>query len=143
MRHEFLIGGPEPSVVVMADWTPAWAERVLGTPDVDGLWDLVAETTRLDLPDPLAAWREHGARLAARSAALNALELDAVRFRGPGTELEVGLIPGGRWGAAGTTTALGCGARHLPKLRSAASTACTASTSPTMTAVSSLGANRC
>jgi aminopeptidase len=84
--------------------TPAWAERVLGTPDVDALWDLVAETTRLDSPDPVAAWREHGERLAARAAGLNALELDAVRFRGPGTDLEVGLIPGGRWGAAGTTT---------------------------------------
>jgi aminopeptidase len=77
---------------------------VLGTPDVDALWQLVAETTRLEQPDPVAAWREHGARLSARAAVLNELELDAVRFRGPGTELEVGLIPGGRWGAAGTTT---------------------------------------
>jgi aminopeptidase len=84
--------------------TPAWAERVLGTPDVDALWDLVAETTRLEQPDPVAAWREHGERLTARATVLNDLALDAVRFRGPGTDLEVGLIAGGRWGAAGTTT---------------------------------------
>jgi aminopeptidase len=84
--------------------TPAWAERVLGTPDVDALWDLVAETTRLEQPDPVAAWREHGERLTARATVLNDLALDAVRFRGPDTDLEVGLIAGGRWGAAGTTT---------------------------------------
>jgi aminopeptidase len=84
--------------------TPAWAERVLGTPDVEALWDLVAETTRLDQPDPVAAWREHHERLSARAAVLTGLELDAVRFRGPGTDLEVGLIAGAHWGAAGTTT---------------------------------------
>jgi aminopeptidase len=90
--------------VIGACPTPAWAERVLGTPDVDALWDLVAETTRLEQPDPVAAWREHGANLSARAAVLSDLDLDSVRFRGPGTDLEVGLIRGGQWCAAGTTT---------------------------------------
>src|SRR4051794_37120196 len=90
--------------VIAACPTPAWAERVLGTPDVEALWRLVGETTRLEQPDPGAAWREHGARLTGRAATLNDLALDAIRFRGPGTDLEVGLIADGRWGAAGTTT---------------------------------------
>jgi aminopeptidase len=84
--------------------TPGWAERVFGEPDVAALWELVAATTRLDEPDPVAAWRAHGERLAARSAALNGLGLDALRFRGPGTELEVGLIERAQWGWAGTRT---------------------------------------
>ena len=39
------------------------------------------------LPDPVAAWREHDANLKARSAQLNERRFDAIRFRGPGTEL--------------------------------------------------------
>ena len=46
-------------------------------PTSTALWELIAETTRLDAPDPVAAWREHCARLAARAAALNGLGLDA------------------------------------------------------------------
>ena len=90
--------------VIASSATPAWAERVLGTPDVDGLWELIAATTRLDEPDPVAAWREHCARLEARAATLNGLGLDAVRFRGPGTDLFVGLIPQAKWGGGATKT---------------------------------------
>ena len=90
--------------VIAASPTPAWAERVLGAPDVEGLWELIAATTRLDEPDPVAAWREHCARLEARADTLNRLALDAVRFCGPGTDLRVGLIPGARWGGGATQT---------------------------------------
>ena len=38
---------------------------------------------RLDEPDPVAAWREHLARLRERGAALDALKPDALRYRGP------------------------------------------------------------
>ena len=37
------------------------------------------------------------AQLAARARALNALELTEVRYRGPGTDLLVGLVPDSRW----------------------------------------------
>ena len=93
--------------VIAASPTPAWAERVLGTPDVDGLWELIAETTRLDAPDPVEAWREHGARLAARAGALNRSAFDAIHFQGPGTDLRVGLIPQAQWGWAGSRTNAG------------------------------------
>lgn len=90
--------------VIASSPTPAWAERVLGTPDVDALWELIAATTRLDEPDPVAAWREHCARLEVRAATLNGLALDAVRFRGPGTDLRVGLIAQAKWGGGATRT---------------------------------------
>ncbi len=90
--------------VIAAAPTAAWAEQVLGEPDLDGLWDLVAAATRLDAEDPVAAWAEHGRRLAARANAVNDLALDAVRFRGDGTDLVVGLGPGTRFAWAGLST---------------------------------------
>ena len=80
--------------------TEGWARQVLGEPDVDRLWELVAFCFRLDEPDPVAAWREHLDRLDARGAALTALRPDALRYRGQGTDFTVGLLPSARWGSA-------------------------------------------
>jgi aminopeptidase len=77
-----------------------WARQVFGEPDVERLWEKVAFCMRLDEPDPVAAWQAHLARLDARAAALTALHPDAIRYRGPGTDLTVGLIPSARWGSA-------------------------------------------
>jgi aminopeptidase len=77
-----------------------WAAQVFGEPDVERLWDKVAFCMRLDEPDPVAAWREQMARLDARGAALTALRPDALRYRGPGTDLTVGLFPTANWGSA-------------------------------------------
>jgi aminopeptidase len=77
--------------------TEAWAQQVFGEPDVERLWEKVAFCMRLDEPDPVAAWREHLARLSERRAALEALKADAIHYRGPGTDLTVGLLPNARW----------------------------------------------
>jgi aminopeptidase len=77
-----------------------WAKQVFGEPDVERLWEKVAFCMRLDEPDPVAAWREHIARLDARAETLTALRPDAIRYRGPGTDLTVGLLPSARWGSA-------------------------------------------
>ena len=77
-----------------------WARRVFGEPDVERLWGAVATAVRLDEPDPFAAWQEHMDRLSARAAALTERRFDAIRFRGPGTDLTVGLLQEGRWLAA-------------------------------------------
>lgn len=80
--------------------TEGWARQVLGEPDVERLWELVAFCFRLDEPDPAAAWREHLDRLDARGAALTELRPDALRYRGQGTDFTVGLLPSARWGSA-------------------------------------------
>ena len=87
--------------------TEGWAREVLGEPDVERLWELVAFCFRLDEPDPVAAWREHLDRLDARAGALTSLEPDAIRYRGPGTDLTVGLLPTAHWGSARFHTASG------------------------------------
>jgi aminopeptidase len=95
------------------NWTIAafpsagWATQVFGEPDVDRLWEAVAFCTRLDEPDPVAAWREHMARLEARASKLNELGLDALHYRGPGTDLTVGLLGNASWMSALFHTASG------------------------------------
>jgi aminopeptidase len=77
-----------------------WATAVFGEPDVERLWDAVASTVRLDEPDPVAAWREHLRKLVRRTDALNRRRFDALRYRGPGTDLTIGLHPDSTWIAA-------------------------------------------
>jgi aminopeptidase len=84
-----------------------WARQVFGEPDVERLWDKVAFCMRLDEPDPVAAWREQMARLDARAAALTTLRPDALRYRGPGTDLTVGIFSTARWGSARFRTSTG------------------------------------
>jgi aminopeptidase len=74
-----------------------WATKVFGEPDLERLWEAVAFCTRLDEADPVAAWREHVDRLDRRASRLNELDFDAIRYRGPGTDLTVGLLAEARW----------------------------------------------
>ena len=91
-----------------------WATQVFGEPDVERLWDAVATATRLDADDVVAAWREHAAMLEARAEALNARGFDAIRLRGPGTDLTIGLNEGGVWVSANQSTEAGI--PHIPNL---------------------------
>jgi len=84
-----------------------WANEMFGEPDVERLWEAVAFCTRLDEPDPVAAWRDHMARLERRAATLNELQFDALRYRGPGTDFTVGLLRTARWMSALFRTAAG------------------------------------
>ena len=91
-----------------------WAAAVLGEPDVERLWEAVETTMRLDEDDPVEAWRLHAETLQERADALNERRFDAVRFRGPGTDLVVGLLDASRWGCATFTTESGI--THIPNL---------------------------
>jgi aminopeptidase len=87
----------------LCNWTvvgvpnAGWATQVFGEPDVERLWELVEHCVRLDEPDPAAAWQAHIRKLGRRAQALDALQVDALRFQGPGTDLTVGLLPESRW----------------------------------------------
>ena len=93
--------------VIVAGPTRAWAERVFGEPDVDRLWRAMADAVRLDEADPPAAWRDHISRLQANADLLTKRGFDAVRLRGPGTDLRIGLPDGAIWESATTETAWG------------------------------------
>lgn len=85
----------------------AWAQTVLGEPDVERLWQAVAVAMRLDQDDPVDAWKQHIAKLAQRRDLLNARGFDRIRYRGPGTDLTVGLVPGSSWMSGAVTNAEG------------------------------------
>ena len=92
---------------IVAFPTPGWAEQVFGEPDVARLWDAIRAAVRLGEPDPVGAWAEHIQTLQERAAQMNERGFDAVHFRGPGTDLTVGLLPNASWLAASTETAWG------------------------------------
>ena len=83
--------------------TKGWADSV-GVADVAALWDAVATAMRLDEADPVAAWRDHAAKLRVRADLLNRRGFDKVRYRGPGTDLTLGLPAGARWQGGATTS---------------------------------------
>jgi len=87
--------------------TEAWAKAVFGEPDIERLWQAIEHAVRLDEPDPVAAWREHIDRLSKRAKILNGRRFDSIHFRGPGTDLVVGLLPDSYWHAAESETVWG------------------------------------
>ncbi len=99
---------------IVAHPNEGWAQTVYGEPDVERLWQEVAQTVRLDEPDPVAAWEEHVARLEERARVLNERPFDAVRFRGPGTDLTVGLNKAAEWHSARSETSFG--RTHVPNV---------------------------
>jgi aminopeptidase len=98
--------------------SPAWAMAIFpelpATEAVSRLWGAIFQATRVDGPDPVENWRAHVATLHARAKHLNELRCEALQFRGPGTDLRVGLIDGHIWrgGATDTTKGITC----LPNL---------------------------
>ncbi len=86
----------------------AWAKQVF--PDlpedeaVTALAEAIFAASRVNEPDPVAAWAAHNALLQTKSAWLNDNRFHALRFTGPGTDLTVGLADGHEW-AGGSATA--------------------------------------
>ena len=65
--------------------------------------------------DPIAAWDDHLAALAARRDVLNRKNFSALKYRGPGTDLTIGLAPGHIWMSGRATSAAGISfAPNLP-----------------------------
>jgi len=109
-----VIMGPRVNWCVIACPTEGWARAVFDEPDVEELWRAVESVVRLDEPDPIMAWREHLANLRKRAAALTERRFDAIRFRGPGTDLMIGLLPISTWLGGSDETA--SGRTYVPNL---------------------------
>src|SRR5580693_7226382 len=96
---------------IVACATPAWAAAVF--PDLPKdealarLWDAIFAASRADQPDPVAAWKKHDANLHASAKRLNEKRYSALHFRGPGTDLRVGLADDHLWLGGGTTAGNG------------------------------------
>ncbi|HTW68772.1 MAG TPA: aminopeptidase [Acetobacteraceae bacterium] len=86
---------------ICAAATPAWAQAVYPDLPPDAalakLWDAIFAASRVDAEDPVAAWEAHNATLMARRRTLNQKRYAALHFRGPGTDLRVGLADEHEW----------------------------------------------
>ncbi|MGA8529171.1 MAG: aminopeptidase [Acidobacteriaceae bacterium] len=86
--------------------TPAWAAAVF--PDVPGdqalgrLWDAIFAASRADQSDPVAAWKTHDEKLHMWAERMNAKRFATLHFKGPGTDLKVGLADDHLWLGGGT-----------------------------------------
>jgi aminopeptidase len=101
-----LIASHATNWTIIANATPAWAAAVFPELPLEQalakLWDAIFAASRADRSNPLAAWKEHDANLHARADRMNAKRYAALHFRGPGTDLRVGLSDGHLWLGGGT-----------------------------------------
>jgi aminopeptidase len=96
---------------VIAAPSQRWADVVFADlPEqarVPKLWDVIASLVRLDRPDPVAAWDDHLAALAARRDFLNERRYRSLKYRGPGTDLTIGLPSAHVWVSGRSVNAAG------------------------------------
>lgn len=106
-----LITRHEINWTIVASATPAWAAAVFPAdpPEValERLWSAIFETSRINSDDPVAAWKTHDATLGRRAAQLNERRYLALHYRGPGTDLRLGLADDHLWLGGGTTAGNG------------------------------------
>ena len=92
---------------IVAAATPAWAATVFPALPADEalarLWDAIFAASRVDAPDPVAAWKAHDAGLHRRADILNEKRYSALHFKAPGTDLKVGLADDHLWLGGGMT----------------------------------------
>jgi aminopeptidase len=96
-----LITGFAVNWCVISCATPAWARSAFPGLAEDkalaALWQAIFKCTRADQPDPIAAWEAHSAALRERTDFLNGRRYKALRYRGPGTDLTIGLVDDHDW----------------------------------------------
>ena len=100
---EHVYGNTFPWAIVAVP-IPGWAASVF--PDFstaeqqEKLWEAIFTATRADQPDALDLWNAHITALGKRAALLTSRQFRALHFKGPGTDLEVGLPEGHSWESA-------------------------------------------
>lgn len=93
--YEEGIGKSRVHWTVAAGATQGWGKKVfpdLPPPQAEqALWREIFKICRLESEDYLDLWRNHNSRLRARAERLSSLKLKELHFKGPGTDLLVGL----------------------------------------------------
>jgi aminopeptidase len=90
---------------IVACATPEWAKLVFPGEPVDAavekLWEAIFTASRVSGPNPVTDWQDHTAFLKSRVNKLNEKRFHSLRFRGPGTDLTVGLADDHLWAGGG------------------------------------------
>lgn len=80
---------PEWAALMFPDASPEDATRQLA--------DAIFAASRVDVENPVAAWEEHNKALKERTTYLNTKNYHSLHFKGPGTDLTVGLADSHEW----------------------------------------------
>lgn len=96
---------------IVAAATPAWASAMFPNDAPEAamakLWDAIFYTSRIDVDDPVVAWKAHDEGLQKRAALLNEKHYAALHYKGPGTDFRLGLADDHMWMGGGTTAGNG------------------------------------
>ncbi|MFP5277290.1 MAG: aminopeptidase [Acidobacteriota bacterium] len=96
---------------IVAGATPAWAAAVFPNDMPEAalgkLWEAIFSTTRINAADPVAEWSAHDAGLQRRAAFMNEKRYASLRYKGPGTDFQLGLADDHLWLGGGTTAGNG------------------------------------
>lgn len=92
---------------VVATATPSWAIKVFpGLPVAEAqtkLWEAIFNACRIDVPDPVGAWEIHTRKLVKYKDYLNTKSYASLYYKGPGTDLTIGLPKNQVWSGAQET----------------------------------------
>ncbi|HMG03636.1 MAG TPA: aminopeptidase [Edaphobacter sp.] len=108
-----LITRHEINWTIVAAATPEWAKLVFpGEPEetaIVKLWEAIFASSRINVDDPVAEWKQHGEHLKKRVEMLNAKRFSALHFKSADgtTNLKVGLADDHLWAGGGTTAGNG------------------------------------
>jgi aminopeptidase len=107
---EYITGGANQWCVVSPP-TPKWAAKIYpekSEKEAEAqLWEVMRKLCRLDSDNPVEIWKKHLAELEKRQLYLTEKQFDALHFRGPGTDLHIGLTKNHLWAGGGDKTANG------------------------------------
>ncbi|HAV78923.1 MAG TPA: aminopeptidase [Anaerolineae bacterium] len=86
---------------VAATATPSWARKVFPAMPVEEaqtkLWQEIFKACRIDVPDPVNAWKVHTWNLEKYRDYLNNKSYTALHYKAPGTDLTIGLPKNQAW----------------------------------------------
>lgn len=95
--------------LVVSTASKAWAKSVFPDLDeeeaVESLWEAIFQANRIDLPDPVQAWKDHVDHLKRKVDFLNQKKIKSLHFQSSnGTDLKVELPLGHIWSGGSAVT---------------------------------------
>jgi aminopeptidase len=85
-----------------------WIEKLFpNVPLEEGrnkFWNTIFDICRVTRPDPVKAWKDHIAGLVARSNYMNGKQYSALKLKGPGTDLTIGMPKNHIWSSTRMTS---------------------------------------
>jgi aminopeptidase len=89
---------------VVSTATPAWAKKLFPhlpmTEAQEKLWEAIFNACRIGVPDPVGAWEDHINKLIKYKDYLNTKRYVSLHYKGPGTDLTLGLAENHVWSGA-------------------------------------------